>query len=188
MRRISAFFLFCSALFVACSSGTTTAPPVPIASSTPTRAIVRQPVVMAISARQSGSVEAKDLTLEVKVAITNNTSATISIVGSVCFWRVPLLLYLYDPAGTSVWNSIRALTGCPLEPFLDVLAIQSGGTSVWSESDVIFDGIPRDVQANVPYTLSAHLGFWHQGDISQVDKPGVPQGDDVYAHMSITFS
>ena len=100
-------------------------------------------------------------------------------------------LKLYDQDGIEGWQNYPGQgASCP-DPFpQDVYSIAPDATYIWS-SDLLIANMARPslhLEAGVPYTLTADLVLWHEGDLSQVGTPTIPQGNDVVAQITITFA
>jgi hypothetical protein len=182
--------LACVVLMTGCDGGSTPAHQTPTA--TPMVTSTPQPVVITVSATAQGQVAQRNVVIAANMAIINNTTAPIAIVGADCYFNVPVILRLYDASGAKEWDNYFPVNSCPDLGALgqdDVQTIAAGGTYVWNRTDKLWAERPTlYLQAGIAYKLTADLLLWHQGDLSQIGTPTVPQGQDVLAQTTITFS
>lgn len=163
----------------------TTTPPPPQATVT-------------VTAVEQGSIAAKNAELLATATITNHTDAPIFITSIDCP-HPTLQLELRDASGATLWHNEDAYMTCPLpaaypsdtwivaaNASLDRQMTATFFTSLPS-SRWISPASPASLRAGDPYTVVATVRQWHQGKLSDIGNPAVPQGTNVTGEVLITF-
>jgi hypothetical protein len=158
-----------------------------------------QPVSVAVAVTQRGTLAARNLQLALTVTITNRTSQSIAITNLGCP-SPTLVIELHDAAGTKLWQNYALYINCPLFATLprDVWAIAAGASLSQTVTMDLFvpstssrwvgSATPDALRAGVPYTVVAEVLLWHQGNLSDIDRSGVPQGRNVTGQATIVFT
>ena len=157
---------------------------------------VIQPLVVALTVSQRGTLAARNVQLNIAVTITNNTSTVVAITDVGCPYPT-IVTELRDPAGSALWHNYAPYVSCPYFATLphDTWTILAGASvSEPLTADLYVPSMssqwigsagPYVLRAGVTYTLVASVLQWHQGPLADIGKPG--QGRNVSGQATIVF-
>jgi hypothetical protein len=159
---------------------------------------VIQPLVVAVTVSQRGTLAASDVQLAIAVTITNHTSAAVAITDVGCPYPT-IVTELRDPVGTTLWHNYAPDGNCVYFATLprDIWTIPAGASvSQPLTADLYLPSIsswwiesagPYVLRAGVTYTLVASVLQWHQGTLSDIGEPGIMNGRNVSGQATIVL-
>jgi hypothetical protein len=146
-------------------------------------------VTVAVIVEQEGTVAAHNVQLLVTVAVTNQTTAPISITGTSCNSpNPPILIDVLNTEEKIIWQTHLFDGPCPHVQPIDVAHLAPHAIQRWTiANDLSHNSIqygnappgPPPLVANASYTVRATLEKWHQGSVEDIGNPNVVQGQDV---------
>lgn len=156
-------------------------------------------VTVAVTAVPHGSIAAQNADLLATVTITNHTNAPVFITSIGCP-HPTLQLELHDASGAMLWHNEDTYINCPIPAThpSDSWIVAANASLVRQLTATFFTprpslrwippASPASLSAGTPYTVVATVRQWHQGKLSDIGNPAVPQGKDVSGEVQIAFS
>jgi len=158
-----------------------------------------QPLVIALTVSERGTLAARDVQLDIAVTITNNTPAALAITDVGCPYPT-IVAELRDPSGAALWHNYAPYVSCPYFATLphDTWTVPAGASmsrpltadldAPSISSQWIGSASADFLRVGTTYTLVATVLQWHQGALADVGKLAIMQGRNVSGEAPVVLS